>query len=132
MKWADAYLGLKISLKNTEVVYSCFFLRLVRNHLMDMLWGYALVFALFFLCDRNSCKDAHSHEKDVNKTVTSDLRKIFAISGIFSAMLETCQLLPGVQGTFDLWDILLELLAELLAVFMIKNYYVAFVEEEKK
>ena len=117
MKWADAYLGLKISLKNTEVVYSCFFLRLVRNHLMDMLWGYALVFALFFLCDRNSCKDAHSHEKDVNKTVTSDLRKIFAISGIFSAMLETCQLLPGVQGTFDLWDILLELLAELLAVF---------------
>jgi hypothetical protein len=136
VKWADAYLGLRISLENAAALRAVFFFRFIRNHLMDMLWGYALVFALFFLsCRKPASCEIKKYRKDeqlVNKTVTSVLWKIFAISGIFSIMLEGCQLLPQVQGTFDLWDILLEFLAELLAVFMIKSYYVTFVEEEKK
>ncbi len=87
---------------------------------MDMLWAYALVFALGFLLDMD------------NKTAKLDLWKIFAITGIFSAITEFCQLLQGVQGTFDHWDILLEILAELLAVFIIKSQWVNYYEEEKE
>lgn len=136
VKWADAYLGLRISLENAVALHSAFFFRFIRNHLMDMLWGYALVFALFFLSHgKLASAERKKQGKDgqpANKTATLDLWEIFAISSIFSVMMENCQLLPHVQGTFDLWDILLELLAELLAVFIIKSYYVTFVEEEKK
>ena len=125
VQWLDANLGFNITLENIgggnldNLVLSVMF-RFVRNHLMDMLWAYALVFALGFLLDMD------------NKTAKLDLWKIFAITGIFSAITEFCQLLQGVQGTFDHWDILLEILAELLAVFIIKSQWVKYYEEEKE
>lgn len=75
----------------------------IRFYFLDMLWGYALVFALYFILDDNSAK----------------LKKIFIVAFLFSAFIETIQLTPYVKGTFDCLDILFELLSEVIAVFII-------------
>ena len=41
---------------------------------------------------------------------------------VFSTFLELLQLLPTVPGTFDLLDMLVEGVAEILAVIIIKKY----------
>lgn len=77
----------------------------LRNYFLDMLWGYALVFSLHFMNGNN----------------TAELKKVFAIAFAFSAVLEILQLISS-RGTFDVFDIIVEFLAELIAVFVIKNY----------
>ena len=83
---------------NTSII------RFVRNYLLDMMWGYALVFALFFVMGNN----------------TADLKKIFLPAFLFTLAMEFLQLTPIAHGTFDLWDIFVEFLAEAVAVFIIK------------
>lgn len=78
----------------------------VRNYLPDMLWGYALVFALFSVLE--------------NEIV--NVWKIFGVAFLFSALLEFFQLPRFVKGTFDICDIVLEGLAETIAIFIIKKY----------
>ena len=78
--------------------------RFIRNHFLDMLWGYALVFALFFVMGNN----------------TADLNKIFLPAFLFTLAMEFLQLTPIAHGTFDLWDIFVEFVAEAVAVFIIK------------
>lgn len=85
----------------------------IRNFFLDMLWAYALVFTLFYLMSNN----------------TASLLKTFFIAFSFSAAMEILQVTPIAKGTFDLCDIVVELLAEVVAVFIIKNY---FLEEKKK
>ena len=78
----------------------------MRIYMVDMLWGYALVFALFFIVDSNA----------------AGRKEILFIAMALSAIMEILQLTPLVQGTFDLWDILVEFLAEMVAVFIINKY----------
>jgi len=82
-------------------------MRFVRNYLLDMLWGYALVFALSLFTGNN----------------TAEIRKIFIIAVIFSAVMEILQLTSIAKGTFDVFDIIVEFLAEVTAVFIIKKHY---------
>ena len=79
--------------------------RFLRNYLLDMLWGYALVFALFYVLGNNA----------------ACLRKTFLTAISFSAAMEILQITPAVKGTFDVLDIGVELLAEVIAVLIIKK-----------
>lgn len=76
----------------------------IRNHFLDMLWGYALVFALFFALGNNAAV----------------IRKTFLIAFSFSAIMEFLQLTSMGKGTFDVWDIVALFLADVIAVFIIK------------
>lgn len=79
--------------------------RFIRNHFLDMLWGYALIFGLFLVSGNN----------------IADLKKIFLTAFLFSAVMEILQMTPVARGTFDIFDILVEFLAEIAAVFIIKK-----------
>lgn len=88
-----------ISLENNWI------LKYLRFYVLDMLWAYALIFALFFIVGDNN---------------TANLRKIFLIAYLFSTIMEILQLTPLVEGTFDFLDLFFELGAEIIAVFIIK------------
>ncbi len=79
----------------------------IRYYLPDILWAYALFFALDLSVDNNA----------------AGLRGISVIAFVFSAIMEVLQLLPVVPGTFDIADIVLEAVAELVAAVIIKNFY---------
>lgn len=82
--------------------------KLIRNYFLDMMWGYALVFTLFYIIGNNAVK----------------IGKIFWIAFIFSVVMEIIQIAPPVQGTFDIFDIGVEFLAEAIAAFIIyKSYF---------
>ncbi len=98
--WGSGIHMTLISGKNPCIIF-------IRNYLLDMLWGYALVYALFFSLGNN----------------VASLKGVFLIAFSFSAAIELFQLAPMIQGTFDLWDICGELLAEAGAVFVIKKYF---------
>lgn len=70
-----------------------------------MLWGYSLVFAVYMIIDDNAAS-----------------MRILIYVLVFSTFLELLQLLPTVPGTFDLLDMLVEGVAEILAVIIIKKY----------
>jgi hypothetical protein len=78
----------------------------VRYYMMDMLWGYSLVFALFFCFGNNAA-----------------VKKAFIIAFIFSTAMELVQLTSFVPGTFDVWDIVMEGVAEVIAAFIIKTHF---------
>lgn len=101
----DSLLGKGIHINTVSLNLSI--VRFVRNYLLDMLWGYALVFALFLFTGNN----------------TAEIRKIFIIAVIFSAVMEILQLTSIAKGTFDVFDIIVEFLAEVTAVFIIKKHY---------
>ncbi len=82
-------------------------LQFIRNYYLDMLWAYALVMTLFFIMYDNTVK----------------LYELLGIAFSFTVVLEILQVIPSVKGTFDFCDILVELLTEVIAVFIIKNYF---------
>lgn len=83
------------------------FLQLVRNYLPDMMWGYSLVFALFCIIGNNA----------------ADVWKVFWIAFPFSAAMEMMQKASFVPGTFDVFDIFAEFLAETAAACIIYKLY---------
>lgn len=78
--------------------------KLVRCYLLDGLWGYALMFALYYIFSNN----------------TANLTKIFFMAFSFSILMEILQLTSLAKGTFDFIDIVALFLAEIFAVFIIK------------
>ena len=102
VKCIDALLGggYHVSLSDMESVV----LGIIRNHVLDMLWAYALVFAVFCVIGNN-------------ETV---LLKSFGIAIFFSLLMELLQITSFVKGTFDMWDIVLAFVAEGVAVLIIK------------
>lgn len=77
----------------------------IRFYVLDMLWAYALVFALRLFMDNNA----------------ANLKRIFLVAFLFSTTMEILQLTPLAEGTFDIWDIVCEFVAEVVAVFVIKT-----------
>ena len=104
VKKIDAVIGGVI---NIHITPTGFFFKLVRNYFLDMLWGYALVFALFYIIGNNAVK----------------IGKILGIAFIFSAAMELIQISTFIQGTFDIFDIGVEFLAEIVAAFIINKIY---------
>lgn len=88
-----------------SLVENSYVVKFIRFYLLDMLWGYALVFTLYFILSNN----------------TANLKKIFFIAFVFSTSMEILQLTSFATGTFDFLDILFEFLAEIFAVLVIKN-----------
>ena len=82
------------------------FFRFVRFYFLDMCWGYALIISLHTILSNNTTK----------------LVRSFLLAVIFSASLEFLQMTPMAKGTFDVFDILCEVLAEGTAVCIIKKY----------
>ena len=78
-------------------------IKFIRNYFLDMLWAYALVFALQYIIG--------------NKTAKSHTTLFVAF--IFTAVIEMLQLTSLASGTFDVLDILVELIAEVIAVIII-------------
>jgi hypothetical protein len=87
--------------------------KFIRNYFLDMLWAYALVIALFFVIGNNA----------------ASVLKILFIGFSFTIILEILQITPVAEGTFDFCDIVVEFLAEVVAVLIIKKY---FLEERRK
>lgn len=112
--WLDSLLGRGVHLDNirfgTEAV------RFIRNYVLDMMWGYALVFALYFIMGNNA----------------AGLTKLIIIASVFSTVMELLQLTPFVRGTFDVLDIIVEILAEAAAVFIIKKHFMEEFHNEKE
>jgi len=69
-----------------------------ENHIADFLWAYALtmVMALFL-----------------------DNKWALTISILFEILMETMQLIPALHQTFDIFDIVCEIAASLIAVLLI-------------
>lgn len=82
-------------------------LQLMRYYMLDALWAYALVFALYFVIGNNAAR----------------VRVAFLIAICFSTFMEVIQLIPTIPGIFDYLDILVEALAEAVAAFIIKIHY---------
>ena len=97
----DGLLGvsLHVGTENTFVVN-------LRSYMPDMLWAYALVFSLML----------------VTGNKTAYVWKMFVIAGMFSTIMEVLQVTGCVKGTFDVMDIIVEIIAELMAVFIIKRH----------
>lgn len=72
---------------------------------LDMLWAYALMNTLIFLIGKSS----------------STMKISVSIAVIFTVILEGVQLTSFVSGTFDVWDIMIEIIGELFAVWMNKK-----------
>ena len=87
------------------------FHRFITSWACDMLWAYSLTFALY-LCFRVFKKPL------IITSVTSSL---------FAIIIELLQINGVINGTFDILDIISELVAIYLAVIMIK-----FIEKPKK
>ncbi len=103
VKRIDSITGLNFHIRiveNSNLLFS-----FIRNFFLDMLWAYALVFALFYIIGDN----------------TASLLKVFLIAFLFSSAMEILQITSIVKGTFDFYDILVEFLAEIVAVFIIKK-----------
>jgi hypothetical protein len=67
----------------------------IRNYFLDMLWAYSLTFTIYLLIDTNADK----------------IFRTTLIASAFAILMESLQLMKNVSGTFDIWDIILELAA---------------------
>lgn len=93
-------LPIPLKLNQSHMLY-----QFVRNYFLDMLWAYALMSALIFLIGKSS----------------SAIKIGVCIVIIFTVIMEGLQLTSFVRGTFDVWDIVVEIIGELFAVWMNKN-----------
>ncbi len=105
VKKMDAMIGGMVNIHITPI--NNVFFRIIRNYFPDMLWGYSLVFVLFYIIGNNAVK----------------IEKIFLMAFSFSAAMEIIQIAPLVQGTFDILDIGVEFLAEIMAAIIINKVY---------
>lgn len=85
----------------------CVFVKIVRNYLPDMMWGYSLFFTLFCIIGNNA----------------ADVWKVLGITFPFSLAMEVLQKTSLVPGTFDVFDIIAEFMAETIAACIIYKLY---------
>ena len=78
--------------------------RFIRYYLCDILWVYALVFSLAFYSGRHS------------------LVMAYAAAAAFAVVTELLQLLPRAPGSFDILDIIVELIVCTITIFIIYSY----------
>ena len=79
----------------------------LRNYALDMLWGYALVFALYYANGCNAAKIPH----------------IFCASFLFSILMELFQWIEIAEGVFDFADIVVEGIAEGIAAYVLRLFF---------
>lgn len=78
-------------------------MKMLRNYLMDFLWAYALMsLVLIFFSELG-------------------LRKLVILIIGFEIFMELLQLHPSIGGTYDIFDILVEIVANILAIIIIQK-----------
>lgn len=77
-----------------------FIYRGVRNWLFDFLWAYSLMSAAILLCGADY----------------GNRRLIIGVVAAFEILMELSQLLPDVRGTYDIFDLIVEAVANVLAI----------------
>ena len=98
VKWIDSLFGVSYHIPMNP---DSTFLSIIRFYLPDFLWAYALMGAVACFCG---------------------YEKVYFYSVIlFEVLLEMLQMLPGPQGTFDICDIFIEIVATILVIKMIKT-----------
>jgi hypothetical protein len=105
VKQIDSFFGSGLHVPNAAT--GNLIVKIMRNYLLDMMWGYALFFTLFYLLGNNA----------------ANLGKTFLIAVPFLVTVEMLQLTPIAKGTFDVCDILVECLAGIIAAFIIKKHF---------
>ena len=103
VKILDKFLGISFHFSGLNI--NNFLFKFIRNYFLDMLWGYSFAFAVYLVMDNNTAK----------------LKKTFYIAFGFAAIMEILQITSIVKGTFDIWDIFVEFLAVMTAVFIINK-----------
>lgn len=78
-------------------------LRFCRNHLCDMCWSYSLVFCVAWILGDGLAR----------------LTVSVSVCSLFSALMEMLQSSAVFSGTFDVWDIFLEIVSCLIAGMVI-------------
>ena len=72
------------------------FVRCLRFYLLDLLWAYSLM--------------------SLVSMMFKDSKAVYAISFVFIIAMEMIQMVPGIPGTFDVIDIVVEMIAGLIAI----------------
>lgn len=97
IEWAKERLG--IFSFNTSIGEGTFIRNIVRNHLLDMLWSYSLVYALVLILGNK------------NKQIFLAI----VMTSILGICLELLQSVKVITGTGDVLDILCEVIASAIA-----------------
>lgn len=98
VRFLDRIIGIS---NHVPMIIDDFVLMIIRNYLLDILWAYSLMSLtlLLFGIDKNT------------------IITVF----IFEWIMESVQLLPFLPGTFDIFDILVEMLANIFACIIYKR-----------
>lgn len=78
--------------------------RFIQCYLCDILWSYSLTFALSLYLGKDR------------------LLLAYVIAASFSTLVEVIQLLPYVLGSFDIFDIIVQLIACTISIHIITFY----------
>lgn len=78
--------------------------RFIQYYLCDILWSYSLTFALSLYLGKDK------------------LLLTYVIAASFSTLVEVLQLLPYVLGSFDIFDIIVQLIACTISIHIITFY----------
>lgn len=88
--------------------------RFVRNHLLDMLWSYALVFCIYYF----------------SSSLTGNFVVPVLLAVVWSVVFEILQVFSVAKGTFDWLDIIFEIVAVVIAGLFI--FYFSRRKENEK
>ena len=94
----DELTGINFHINIEKSVYG---IRLLRFYFFDVLWAYSLTFAVVLVI-------GHEYRLSV----------LFGVIALFEAAMELLQLIPGVLGSFDIFDILLEAVTSVVVIFI--------------
>lgn len=86
-------------------------LKLFRNFFFDFVWAYSFTFAYHLFSDEESSKLQ------------------YAFISLFIIFMEVLQLAPNIPGTFDIWDIVVELFAIAIAAYIRKRIMEGFYDK---
>lgn len=75
-------------------------IRIIRYYLFDVIWANSLTVLVFALLGDS----------------VSDKRYVLAVLIIFEVLMESIQLIPGINGTFDVFDIAAEILVNIIVI----------------
>lgn len=113
VRMLDDVLGINLHI---HIIFDGILCKLIRNYFLDMLWAYALLFAIYAFMNNDS----------------AGLMKTFIIAVMFSVIMEVLQMTNFVYGTFDVFDIISEILALCFAAVIIYFVIIRRISDEKQ
>lgn len=97
VRWLDSFLPIHFHASLESIPLS---LKVLRNYAFDILWAYSLTVAM--LC--------------IELPFFSSMRNLILFIFVLEAVMETLQLMPCINGTFDVYDIAAEAITGILVI----------------